>query len=56
VPDGYGAEFYQTLKKELMPILLKPFHKIETKGTLTNSQTECKNTSKTSSIKIMSAY
>jgi hypothetical protein len=28
-----GAEFYQTLQKELSPILLKLFHKIETEGT-----------------------
>jgi hypothetical protein len=37
VKKSPGAEFCQTLKEQLKPILLKLFHKIETEETMSNS-------------------
>ena len=36
-PDGYKGEFYQKLREEVTPILLKSFQKFVEEGKLPNS-------------------
>jgi hypothetical protein len=42
--DGFPVEFYQTLKEELIPTLLKLYHKIDRRRKLPNTFCEARTT------------